>query len=67
MLVALSHAVHLHRGGPAALKQPDVKLAEALEAGAQVVKQAYSECPSYDVVGAGGGGRRGWQAGLYEL
>ncbi|KAG2440908.1 hypothetical protein HXX76_003761 [Chlamydomonas incerta] len=50
VLVALSHAVHLHRGGPAALKQPDVKLAEALEAGAQVVKQAYSECPSYDVL-----------------
>ncbi|GLI65526.1 hypothetical protein VaNZ11_009081 [Volvox africanus] len=47
VLVALAHAVHLHREG---VKGKDGRLAEKLEAAAQVVKQAYSECPSYDVL-----------------
>ncbi|GIL44509.1 hypothetical protein Vafri_1960 [Volvox africanus] len=47
VLVALAHAVHLHREG---VKDKDGRLAEKLEAAAQVVKQAYSECPSYDVL-----------------
>ncbi len=51
VLVALSHAVHLHRNGVKGAK--DGRLAEALEAAAQAVKQAYSECPSYDMVGRG--------------
>jgi DNA ligase-1 len=51
VLVALAHAVHLHRDG---VKDKDGRLAEKLEAAAQVVKQAYSECPSYDVVSAYG-------------
>lgn len=48
VLVALSHAVHLHRNGVKGAK--DGRLAEALEAAAQAVKHAYSECPSYDVL-----------------
>ncbi|GFR47278.1 hypothetical protein Agub_g8965 [Astrephomene gubernaculifera] len=47
VLVALAHAVHLHREG---VKEREGRLAERLEAAAQVVKQAYSECPSYDVL-----------------
>ncbi|KXZ56337.1 hypothetical protein GPECTOR_1g298 [Gonium pectorale] len=47
VLVALAHAVHLHREG---VKDRDGRLAERLEAAAQVVKQAYSECPTYDVL-----------------
>jgi hypothetical protein len=47
VLVALGHAVQLHQGGSS---DKDGKLADRLERAAQLVKQAYSECPSYDVV-----------------
>ncbi len=47
VLVALGHAAQLHQGGSS---DKDGKLAERLEVAAQLVKQAYSECPSYDVV-----------------
>ncbi|KAG2493340.1 hypothetical protein HYH03_008474 [Edaphochlamys debaryana] len=47
VLVALAHAVQLHRHGA---DNDTGRLAERLEAAAQVVKQAYSECPSYDIL-----------------
>lgn len=52
VLVALGHAVQLHQGGSS---DKDGKLADRLERAAQLVKQAYSECPSYDVVRGLGG------------
>jgi DNA ligase-1 len=68
VLAALAHAVLLRtkekeageggegggKGKGAALKAGGTALADELEAAAQVVKQAYSECPSYDVVSEGG-------------
>ena len=47
MLVALSHSILLERIGS---KDRDGKLADHLERATQIVKQAYSECPSYDAV-----------------
>lgn len=44
VLVALAHAAVLARGAA----QPESELAGVLEEAAQLVKQAYSECPSFD-------------------
>ncbi len=45
VLVALAHAVLLHRQGD---RDKDDKLAGQLEEAAQAVKYVYSQCPSYD-------------------
>ncbi|DBB17196.1 hypothetical protein WJX82_005523 [Trebouxia sp. C0006] len=45
VLVALAHAVLLHRQGD---KDRDSKLAGQLEEASQAVKYVYSQCPSYD-------------------
>ncbi|CAL8463942.1 g3477 [Coccomyxa elongata] len=45
--VALAHAQSLHRHGAS---NTDGKLANRLETAVQAVKQAYSQCPSYDVL-----------------
>ncbi len=45
VLVALAHAVLLHRQGD---KDKDSKLAGQLEEASQAVKYVYSQCPSYD-------------------
>ena len=45
VLVALAHAVLLHRQGD---PDKDGKLAGQLEEAAQAVKYVYSQCPSYD-------------------
>ena len=47
VLTALAHSTLLERIGA---KDKDGKLADHLEHATQIVKQAYSECPSYDVV-----------------
>lgn len=47
MRVALAHAQSLHRHGAS---NTDGKLANRLETAVQAVKQAYSQCPSYDVL-----------------
>eukprot|EP00878_Enallax_costatus_P010738 GHUV01011215.1.p1 GENE.GHUV01011215.1~~GHUV01011215.1.p1 ORF type:complete len:820 (+),score=334.68 GHUV01011215.1:667-3126(+) len=47
VLVAIAHAVLLHKEGA---KDKDGRLADRLEQAAQVVKQAYSECPTCDVL-----------------
>ncbi|KAF8067164.1 lig1 [Scenedesmus sp. PABB004] len=47
VLVAIAHSVLLHKEGAS---DKDGLLAERLEAAAQAVKAAYSECPSYDVL-----------------
>ena len=47
VLVALAHSTQLQRDGA---KDKDGRLADRLEQASQAVKQAYSECPSYDVV-----------------
>ena len=51
VLVALGQAVVLHQlvDGPEPQKEKGM-LAERLEAAAQAVKHAFSECPSYEVV-----------------
>lgn len=54
VLVALAHSTQLQRDGA---KNRDGRLADRLEQASQAIKQAYSECPSYDVV-RGGWGRR---------
>ena len=48
VLVALAHAVLLHSEVGNAKKAADAGLANRLEEAAQAVKQAYSQCPSYD-------------------
>ncbi|KAG1669562.1 hypothetical protein FOA52_006335 [Chlamydomonas sp. UWO 241] len=48
VLTALSHAVRLQLGDHTDNK--DGKLADRLEIASQIVKQAFSECPSYDVL-----------------
>ena len=45
VLVALAHAVLLHRQGD---RDKDGKLAGQLEEASQAVKYVYSQCPSYD-------------------
>ncbi|DBA87111.1 TPA: hypothetical protein ACH3X2_005217 [Trebouxia sp. C0005] len=45
VLVALAHAVLLHRQGD---RDKDSKLAGQLEEASQAVKYVYSQCPSYD-------------------
>ncbi len=45
--VALAHAQSLHRHGA---DNADGKLANRLETAVQAVKQAYSQCPSYDAL-----------------
>ena len=47
VLVALAHAVLLHRQGD---KDKDSKLAGQLEEASQAVKYVYSQCPSYDLL-----------------
>ena len=44
---ALAHAQLLHRGGS---EDADGALANRLERAVQAVKQAVSQCPSYDVL-----------------
>ncbi len=48
VLVALAHAVLLHGEAGAEKKAADPGLANRLEEASQAVKQAYSQCPSYD-------------------
>lgn len=48
VLVALAHAVLLQREVGNAKKAADAGLANRLEEASQSVKQAYSQCPSYD-------------------
>lgn len=48
VLVALAHAVLLQRDVGNAKKAADAGLANRLEEASQSVKQAYSQCPSYD-------------------
>ena len=47
MVSALAHAVLLHRDGGS---DQDGSLANRLERAVQSVKQAVSQCPSYDVL-----------------
>lgn len=47
VLVALAHAQMLHRHGSS---NSDGGLANRLEMAVQAVKQAYSQCPSYDAL-----------------
>ena len=47
MVSALAHAQLLHRGGS---EDVDGALANRLERAVQAVKQAVSQCPSYDVL-----------------
>ena len=48
VLVALAHAVLLQREVGDETKAIDTGLANRLEEASQSVKQAYSQCPSYD-------------------
>lgn len=48
VLVALAHAIFLQQDGGAAASQG--KLAEGLENAAQIVKQVYGNCPSFNQV-----------------
>lgn len=45
LLTALAHAVHLHKRGATG-----AELADALEGTAQAVRQAFSECPSFEIL-----------------
>ncbi|GAX75595.1 hypothetical protein CEUSTIGMA_g3039.t1 [Chlamydomonas eustigma] len=47
VLTALAHSFYLWREGA---RDKDGRLADKLEQASQLVKQAYSECPSYDVM-----------------
>ena len=47
VLMALAHAKYLHKHGPG---NSDGRLAGHLERGVQAVKQAFTLCPSWDVV-----------------
>jgi DNA ligase-1 len=57
VLVALAHAILLQKDGAKEGGAKEGQLADRLEQASQAVKQAYSECPSYDVVSLGFGRR----------